>query len=454
MKKKNVVVAMAILLLLSLPSQFQAAGASSTSSSKDNVDQPQVAPTSTPSPCNFPDVNHTDVSTAPESPHYFSQALYTLCPGVVQGDTDGLFHPYRNVTRGEFSKVTANLWSYTIPTSPPSGCDFTDISTSVFKGYIWAVCQHGIVTGYDAATCAARGLGNPCFGPNDNINRAQMAKFISLAMGSLQTPSGTAPHYNDIASGYWAYPFIESLYTAGVMGNMGSYYTPGALALRGETVYYSFNANTVSSSGHSPYYVGHAWARTYPNSSITGVSARKTVPHGNGSDSDPNSSHWAAGPIAVGYGNTFIESGPGSNLNDTKRYRSYINDSRSGDYLVCTVDLNSEFPYLYYSTADNYTTSWSAYACDPVCIRLGGGDLGVYSMDRVNSSAETSIKPENLGQTDTDTNVYTDTYFSAVVGATIGYSTMMAQPTAARAATQHSPGIRSGPILGLEVFSL
>lgn len=373
------------------------------------------APTSTPSPCNFSDVDHTDVSSNPNRPHYFSQAIYTLCPSVVVGDTGNLFDPYRAVSRGEYSQITAKLWNYIIPGSPPSGCDFSDISTSVFKGAIWAVCQHHIVSGYDATTCANRGLGFPCFGPTDTIRHDQMVKLITLAAGVLSNPSSTAPHYSDApSSGFWGYIYVESLYNAGIIGNAGYQYVPTASLLRGDAVFYNFNSKNYYS--HLPYYYGHGWARIYPNTEITGISARKTVPHGNDNDTSTTFGHWAAGPIAVGDESTqtYIESGPGSNLSNSQAYRSYESDS-AGGYTLGSVNLVSEMAYTYHSSVDTaFSTSWSAYACDPVCSKLADVNIGIYHGDRVNSSAETSIKPESLGQTDTDTNVYTTTNSTTV----------------------------------------
>jgi hypothetical protein len=42
--------------------------------------------------------------------------------------------------------------------------------------------HYGVANGYDAATCAARGVAHPCFGPNDPVTNAQSITFITRAM--------------------------------------------------------------------------------------------------------------------------------------------------------------------------------------------------------------------------------------------------------------------------------
>jgi hypothetical protein len=72
---------------------------------------------------------------------------------------------------------------------------FSDVAPS---GVAWdAITQlaaRGIINGYAADECAARGLAAPCFGPADPVARAQIAALLVRAFGwDTGQPSGPAP---------------------------------------------------------------------------------------------------------------------------------------------------------------------------------------------------------------------------------------------------------------------
>jgi hypothetical protein len=62
---------------------------------------------------------------------------------------------------------------------------FSDIGyppTSAYGAAIYELAGRGIVNGYAADTCAARGLAAPCFGPIDPVARAEAAALVARAL--------------------------------------------------------------------------------------------------------------------------------------------------------------------------------------------------------------------------------------------------------------------------------
>jgi hypothetical protein len=106
------------------------------------------------------------------------------CLGIVDGYSDGTFHPNANVTRGQLSKIVSNSAGFS---DTPSGQQFEDVPPtgpgSTFYIYIYRLVHRGIINGYPCG-----GPGEPCippgnlpyFRPNNDATRAQASKIDVL----------------------------------------------------------------------------------------------------------------------------------------------------------------------------------------------------------------------------------------------------------------------------------
>jgi hypothetical protein len=121
--------------------------------------------------------------------------------------------------------------------------DFTDVPPgSTFYSYVRCMACQGIINGYSSG-CET---GNPCFRPNSNVTRGQLAKIVANAAGFTEPPG--AQQFEDVPLGSTFFDFIWRLYTRGVVngyscGGAGepcvppsnlSYFRPNANASRGQ----------------------------------------------------------------------------------------------------------------------------------------------------------------------------------------------------------------------------
>ena len=137
--------------------------------------------------------------------------------------------PGANVTRAQMAvfliKVTNNT-PYNNPTPT-----FVDVPKNQWAyGFIERVYQLGITSG-----CRVTGT-KKYYCPDDLIKRDQMAVFLTKAANILPFNNPT-PTFADVPKGYWAYPFIEAAYRAGITSgckvvNGKRYYCPDALVKR------------------------------------------------------------------------------------------------------------------------------------------------------------------------------------------------------------------------------
>ncbi len=76
--------------------------------------------------------------------------------------------------------------------TPTGGQDFSDVPPSYFAyGYIESGYHAGILSGFDAAGCAAHNAQFPCYLPNIPITRGQLTKLVvGAAHYPLFTPTG------------------------------------------------------------------------------------------------------------------------------------------------------------------------------------------------------------------------------------------------------------------------
>ena len=90
---------------------------------------------------------------------------------------DGTIDPVRPATRGEV--VVTILQALNVPVRWPKGDLFTDVTrTMSLAGAIETMARDGIISGHSDAEGKPTGL----FGPDQPINRAEMAKAVSLSL--------------------------------------------------------------------------------------------------------------------------------------------------------------------------------------------------------------------------------------------------------------------------------
>jgi hypothetical protein len=121
---------------------------------------------------------------------------------------------------------------------------FTDVTPgTTFHQYVQCLACAGIIGGYNAG-CET---GNPCFRPNNNVTRGQLAKIVSNSAG-FSEPVG-AQQYEDVPPGSTFYDFVWRLSNRGFVsgyacGGVGEpcvppgnrpYYRPNASVTRGQT---------------------------------------------------------------------------------------------------------------------------------------------------------------------------------------------------------------------------
>jgi len=103
-----------------------------------------------------------------------------------------MFHPERNITRGQISKVVSNAAGFT---EDPGEQIYTDVPPgSPYYDFINRLTNRGIMSGYP---CPTRPNGGGCdpdnpaiFLPNANATRGQLAKIVSNAAGFNEPVSG------------------------------------------------------------------------------------------------------------------------------------------------------------------------------------------------------------------------------------------------------------------------
>ncbi len=166
-----------------------------------------ATPTLTPSPqptvCPNPFV---DINT-----NIFFHAINSLyCQGVINGTDTTHYTPGGTATRGQFAKLVALAFGLPLLT-PQSGQSFTDVPPGYFAYvYIESGYHAGILSGFDAAGCAAHNALYPCYLPNIAITRGQLTKLVVNAGGyALLTPA-SGPTFSDVPPSNVFYAFIET----------------------------------------------------------------------------------------------------------------------------------------------------------------------------------------------------------------------------------------------------
>lgn len=132
------------------------------------------------------------------------------------------------------------------PTATSTACpiQFVDAGPDTpFYSYIRCLACRNVLGGYSGdENCPG---GSPCFKPNDNITRGQIAKIVSNAAGYTDAIPGSQQSFADVPSSNPFWLFIERVYTHGAISGYacdgtngeptsGACYRPGNNLTRGQ----------------------------------------------------------------------------------------------------------------------------------------------------------------------------------------------------------------------------
>ncbi len=176
-------------------------------------------PSSTP-PTNTPSPTPTDCANpfVDISGNTFYTAIHALnCRGVISGSDATHYAPYATATRGQFAKIVVSGFSLPLST-PQAGQSFSDVPPGYFAYlYIESGYAQGILSGFDAAGCAAHDAAYPCYLPNQAITRGQITKLVvNAAHYPPYTPSN-GQDFNDVPPSNVFYTSIETAYHMGII---------------------------------------------------------------------------------------------------------------------------------------------------------------------------------------------------------------------------------------------
>ncbi|WP_336787952.1 S-layer homology domain-containing protein [Paenibacillus sp. MMO-177] len=127
--------------------------------------------------------------------------------GIINGYPDGSFRPNASVTRAEFSTLVVNAFALR---ADNGGKEFEDTQTSWARESIGILAYYGVISGYPDGT----------FHPAQKITRAEMAAILSKII-VLQSHSGEANTFLDVAPQHWAKKMIEEAAAAGIIQGKG-----------------------------------------------------------------------------------------------------------------------------------------------------------------------------------------------------------------------------------------
>ena len=175
--------------------------------------------------------------------HPYYQAIQHLAnAGIINGKTDGKFHPGDAVMRQQFAKMIVKTMGHDVP--PGIVCPFVDVDLTpnpvdpLYPAKYVAVCAlHGITVGKTATT----------FDPYSNITRFQVMTMVVRAVdevqpGLLVTPPGTfVPTWDPDLSAQHGLNTARAEYHGLVAGIDLSVLDPGGDMTRGEVAQVLWN---------------------------------------------------------------------------------------------------------------------------------------------------------------------------------------------------------------------
>ena len=137
----------------------------------------------------------------------------------MQGYPDDTFAPDGTLTRAEFVTALANY----LGLAPKEGYVFNDTDGHWAQGYVAAMVEAGIVSGYDGST----------FGVDDLITRQEIALMLVRAFNPTAIPDGSL-FADDDQIADWAKEAVYAVRAMGWMLGDDEGFRPQDGALRGE----------------------------------------------------------------------------------------------------------------------------------------------------------------------------------------------------------------------------
>jgi peroxiredoxin len=169
----------------------------------------------------------------------YDEIMACVAAGVVMGYEDGTYHPERSVSRAQMAVYISRALAgddESVPTGPATA-SFPDVATDhwAYKYVEYAKTQ-SIVAGYPDGT----------YGPDNNVDRGQMAVYVARALVAPQGEAGLADYvpadprdFPDVASDFWAYTHVEYCVENGVVaGYLDGLYHPEVVVTRDQMAVY------------------------------------------------------------------------------------------------------------------------------------------------------------------------------------------------------------------------
>ncbi|PGW01321.1 cell surface protein [Bacillus cereus] len=141
--------------------------------------------------------------------HWSYKAIMDLKEkNIVAGYGNGIYGFGDSITRGQVARL---LYVYLKPVDVDAKFQnpFTDIKGTMFEKEILAITNAGIMSGY----------GNGKFGPNEVLNREQLAAVLTQA---FQLKATTVTTFKDVDKNYWATKAISALQESKIAAGTGS----------------------------------------------------------------------------------------------------------------------------------------------------------------------------------------------------------------------------------------
>ena len=162
---------------------------------------------------------------------FYGYVEYLFCRGVVSGyntippcgDTGiPCFRPYDNTTRGQVAKIVTLAFQFPINTQ--GGPHFKDVPTThTFYQYIETLYNRDILDGYNDTNNCETTANIPCFRPEHNVSRGQIAKIVVNAAiqkdpANWQLEDPPTPRFQDVPREYVFYRHIETAASHNILG--------------------------------------------------------------------------------------------------------------------------------------------------------------------------------------------------------------------------------------------
>lgn len=145
---------------------------------------------------------------------YFPPVTTLTYLGIVKGYDDGCFHPEREITRAEFTKMVLMVYEMKEGAimTPDYGVEiFTDVTPDAwYEFYVEAAAENDLVSGY----------GDGTFGPNDTITRAEAVQILYNASELIQDASVPANPFTDFATDEWFSIAVLKNYSVGIVNGI------------------------------------------------------------------------------------------------------------------------------------------------------------------------------------------------------------------------------------------